>query len=258
MRLTDEQIERFHEDGFLVLPGLFSREEAELLRAQLPALYAERRPENWREKDSEAVRTAFALHRRSPVFARLASHPRLVEPARQLTGSTVYLQQVKVNAKAAFTGEVWQWHQDFATHHAEDGVPEPTALNLHVFLDDVNEFNGPLMFIPGSHRHGLLGAAQDTATTSYPLWTIDHETLTRLVEEGGIVAVKGSAGAGLIFGDLIVHGSSGNMSPWPRTIFSAIANPVGNAQMTFKRPDYIHERDFTAVECLPSDSRLRG
>ncbi len=39
---------------------------------------------------------------------------------------------------------------------------------------------------------------------------------------------------------------------------SAIANPVGNAQMTFKRPDYIHERDFTPVECLPSDSRLRG
>jgi ectoine hydroxylase len=258
MWLTDEQIERFHHDGFLALPGLFSSEEAALLRAQLPALYAERRPENWGEKDSDAVRTAFALHRRNRLFGRLVCHPRLLEPAMQLCGSKVYLQQIKVNAKAAFAGDVWQWHQDFATHHAEDGVPEPTALNLHVFLDDVNDFNGPLMFIPGSHRHGLVGAARDTATTSYPLWTIDQQTLTRLVEEGGIVTVTGPAGTGLIFGDLIVHGSNGNMSPWPRTIFSAIANPVNNAQVAFKRPDYIHERDFTPVECLPDDCLLRG
>ncbi|MBI3458581.1 MAG: phytanoyl-CoA dioxygenase family protein [Candidatus Rokubacteria bacterium] len=258
MWLTDEQVERFHKDGFFLLPGLFSTKEAALMRAQLPALYAERRPENWREKGSDEVRTAFALHRRNEVFARLARHPRLIEPAMQLTGSKVYLQQVKVNAKAAFTGEVWQWHQDFATHHPEDGVPEPTALNLHVFLDDVNEFNGPLMFIPGSHRHGLLGAGRDTATTSYPLWTLDTETLARLVREGGIVAAKGPAGTGLIFGDVMVHGSNGNMSPWPRTIFSAIANPVENAQVTFKRPDYIHERDFVPVECLPDDCLLDG
>ena len=31
----------------------------------------------------------------------------------------------------------WQWHQDFSTHHNDDGVPEPLALNLHIFLDDV-------------------------------------------------------------------------------------------------------------------------
>ena len=223
------------------------------MRAQLPALYAERRPENWRERDSDEVRTAFALHRRNEVFARVVRHPRLIEPAAQLTGSKVYIQQVKVNAKAAFTGDVWQWHQDFATHHAEDGVPAATALNLHVFLDDVNEFNGPLVFIRASHRHGLLGAGHDTTTTSYPLWTLDPHTIARLAEEGGLVAAKGPAGTGLIFGDLVVHGSNGNMSPWPRTIFSVIANPVENAQQTFRRPDHIHERDFSPVECASDD-----
>jgi ectoine hydroxylase len=258
MRLSDEQVARFHDDGFLVLPGLFSRDEAGRMRAELPALYAERRPDNWREKSSDDVRTAFALHRRSEVFARAVRHPRLIEPAIQLTGGKVYLQQVKVNAKPAFTGDVWQWHQDFATHHPEDGVPEPAALNLHVFLDDVNEFNGPLMFIPGSHRHGLLGAGHDTTTTSYPLWTIDNETLGRLAGRGGIVTATGPAGTGIVFGDLIVHGSNGNMSPWPRTIFSVIANPVANAQRNFKRPDYIHERDFTPVDCLADDCLRAG
>jgi ectoine hydroxylase len=258
MRLTEAQVERFQADGFLVLPGLFSATEAARLRAELPALWAERCPENWREKDSDEVRTAFAVHRRSKLFDLLARHPRLIEPAGQLTGTKVYLQQVKINAKAAFTGEVWQWHQDFATHHSEDGVPAPAALNLHVFLDDVSEVNGPLMFIRGSHRHGLLGAGHDTTTTSYPLWTLDPATLARLVGDGGIVTATGEAGTGLIFGDLMVHGSNQNMSPWPRRIFSAIANPVENAQVRFKRPEYIHARDFAPVECPPDDCLLTG
>ncbi len=53
-------------------------------------------------------------------------------PAQQiLADEELYVQQVKVNAKEAFTGEQWQWHYDFATHHGEDGAPEPLALNLH-------------------------------------------------------------------------------------------------------------------------------
>ena len=102
----------------------------------------------------------------------LTRHPRLVEPALQILGEPAYIQQVKVNVKAAFSGEVWQWHYDFATHHEEDGVLRPLALNLHVFLDDVSEFNGPLWFIPGSHAVGAHGAHLDTATTSYPLWVV--------------------------------------------------------------------------------------
>jgi ectoine hydroxylase len=47
-------------------------------------------------------------------------------------------------------------------------------MNIAVFLDELNESNGPLMFIPGSHKRGVLGARHDTSTTSYPLWTIDH------------------------------------------------------------------------------------
>ena len=132
-------------------------------------LFAERRPENFREKESDAVRTAMGLHQRSEVFARVVRHPRLVEPAMQILGDALYVQQVKVNAKEAFSGDVWQWHYDFATHHGEDGVPEPLALNLHIFLDEVNEFNGPLVFIRGSHRRGPAPATLDTRTTSYPL-----------------------------------------------------------------------------------------
>ena len=49
-------------------------------------------------------------------------------------------------------------------------------MNVAIFLDDVNEFNGPLMFIPGSHKKGVVDAKHDLTTTSYPLWTVDNDT----------------------------------------------------------------------------------
>ena len=71
MRLTQSQVERFDADGFLVLPNLFTPDEIAVLRAALPALYAEETPANIREKRSGEVRTAMGLHARHPVYGRL-------------------------------------------------------------------------------------------------------------------------------------------------------------------------------------------
>jgi len=46
MRLTPSQIERFREQGFLVIPALFAADEIAILRDALPALYAEETPAN--------------------------------------------------------------------------------------------------------------------------------------------------------------------------------------------------------------------
>jgi ectoine hydroxylase len=263
MQLSPQQLAQFQRDGFLILPELFSAAEVAVLRGELPALFAEETPANFRERRSGVVRTAMGLHLRNGTYARLVRHPRLIGPAMQIAGDRLYVQQVKVNMKAAFGGEVWQWHYDFATHHGEDGVPEPLALNLHIFLDEVSEFNGPLWFIRGSHRHGPVPASLDTVTTSYPLWCVDNDTVARLVAEGDIVSAKGPAGTGLIFGDCLVHGSPPNMSPWDRRIFSLIVNPVSNALTRHQRPDHQHHRDLTPIvpladDCLTADARIAG
>ena len=182
MKLTSAQLEQFDRDGYLFFPSLFTPEEIKVLIDEVPALYAQRRPENVREKGSDAVRTNFAAHMYSAPFARLARHPRMVTPVVQVFGEPVYMHQFKINGKMAFDGDVWQWHQDFGTWFNDDQMPEARAMNVAIFLDEVNEFNGPLMFIPGSHKLGVLDAGHDTTTTSYPLWTIDHATITRLIE----------------------------------------------------------------------------
>ena len=126
-------------------------------------------------------------------------------------------------------------------------MPEPRALNLHIFLDDVTEFNGPLYFVPGSHKQGEHGAALDTETTSYPLWVCDEKRVSNLVKEHGIVSAKGEKGTMLIFHDTLMHGSPNNMSPWDRAIFSLIANPVSNALQKPTRPDFKHHQDLSPI-----------
>jgi len=253
MKLSPEQLQSLDDNGYLILPELFSFAEVESLQNRLPNLFAEQHPANIIEQSSGAVRTSMGLHLRDPLFAKLVRHPRLIEPALQILDEPVYIQQVKVNVKAAFSGEIWQWHYDFATHHAEDGVEKPLALNLHIFLDDVTEFNGPLYFIPGSHKHGTHGAFLDTATTSYPLWVMDEAKTTELVNQHGMVSATGKRGTAMVFHDTLAHGSPNNMSPWDRSIFSLIVNPVSNAYTREDRPDYKHHHDLTAIKPLEDD-----
>ena len=257
MKLTSAQLEQFDRDGYLFFPSLFTPEEIKVLTDEVPRLYAQHRPENVREKGSDAVRTNFAAHLYSAPFARLARHPRMVSPVVQAFGEPVYMHQFKINGKMAFDGDVWQWHQDYGTWKNDDLMPEPRAMNVAIFLAEVSEFNGPLMFIPGSHKLGVLDAGHDTTTTSYPLWTIDHATITKLIKRGGLVAPKGPAGSMIMFHSCLVHASTSNLSPWNRVSVYLSLCAVSNHIRRFKRPEYIAHRDFTPIDCLPDDCLLR-
>jgi ectoine hydroxylase len=185
----------------------------------------------------------------------------MVRPVQALFDEPVYMHQFKINGKMAFEGDVWQWHQDYGTWKNDDLMPEPRAMNVAIFLDEVNAFNGPLMFIPGSHRRGVIDARHDLTTTSYPLWTIDHALVAQLVERaggrrGGIVSPTGPAGSMILFHSCLVHASTSNLSPWNRVSVYLSLCAVSNHIRRFKRPEYIAHRDFRPIECLPDDCLL--
>ncbi|MEZ5866589.1 MAG: phytanoyl-CoA dioxygenase family protein [Geminicoccaceae bacterium] len=253
MRLSEAQLAEFDSEGWLFLPECFSAEEIGLLRAEAEVIYASGREEVWRESTG-APRTAFAAHTYNEAFGLLGRHPRLVEPVSQLFGEPVYMHQFKINAKAPFDGEVWQWHQDYGTWARDDGMPEPRAMNIAVFLDEVMAVNGPLMFIPKSHRQGVLAAGHDTSTTSYPLWTLDKATITELVEEGGIVAPTGKPGSVLMFHGNLVHASPPNITPYPRKIVYLTLCAVSNHIRKPTRPEWIAHQDFTPIEPCAEDA----
>ncbi len=257
MKLNQQQLEDFERDGYLFFPSLFNADEVKTLIDEVPLLYGQQRPENVREKGSDAVRTNFAAHMYSAPFARLGRHPRMIDPVRQILGEELYMHQFKINGKMAFDGDVWQWHQDYGTWKNDDQMPEARAMNIAIFLDEVNEFNGPLMFIPGSHKLGVIDAKHDLATTSYPLWTIDNDTIGKLVGRGGIISPKGPAGSMILFHSCLVHASTSNLSPWNRVSVYLSLCAVSNHIRRFKRPAYIAHRDFTPITCLPDDCLIK-
>ncbi len=256
MKLTPQQIENFHREGWLFLPELFTEEEVAVLRHEAVSIYDSKRSEIWFES-SGAPRTAFAAHTYNEGFRLLGAHPRLINPVEQIFGEQLYMHQFKINAKAAFTGDVWQWHQDYGTWKRDDGMPLPRAMNISVFLDEVMPINGPLLLVPRSQHAGDLKAAHDKSTTSYPLWTLDEDTVTRLVAEGGIVAPVGKPGGVLMFHGNLVHGSSGNITPYPRKIVYLTLNAVSNYIRAPTRPDYIAHRDFTPITPVDDDALVR-
>ncbi len=256
MKLSSSQTKSFKELGYVFIENVFDKDEVKKMNDQLPSLYDLDRPEIQKEKDGKSVRTVFAAHHLNDVYSKLAKHPRIIEPAMQLLNGDIYVHQFKINAKKAFDGDLWQWHQDYGTWKNDDDMPEGLALNVGLFLDDVTPFNGPLNFIPKSHRDGYLEAKHDVETTSYPLWIINNKTITKLVKEGGIVAPTGKAGSMILFDSTLVHGSPSNMSPYDRTIVYISLNRTSNYIRKFKRPEYKAHRDFTAINCI-EDSCLK-
>jgi ectoine hydroxylase-related dioxygenase (phytanoyl-CoA dioxygenase family) len=276
MRLTKEQLASYEEQGFIFIPNCFSADEVRIMKNELPAIFAEDSPRRVVEKDSKIVRSVYGSHSTNKIFGYLARHPRLVEPAIQVLGGQSYIHQFKINAKAAFGGDLWEWHQDYIFWRNEDGIQTDQLVNVVVFLDEVNEFNGPMIFIPGSHKVGAIDVAAQTpafangeaANNPYansPAWisnltadlkySLERETIAHFVAQHGIVAPKGPAGSVLFFHSNLMHSSAANMSPYDRTIAIMTYNSVENKPhpVANPRPDFLVARDYTPVVPLSDD-----
>ncbi len=257
MRLEAAERAAWEERGFLFMEGLLSAAEMAVVDAALPRLLGLRRRETVLEKDGETVRSLLNLHLYDAVFDRLVRHPKLIGPARDLLGDEVYIFQSILNLKRPFTGDVWQWHQDFPTYHADDAMPAPRVVNVLLFIEAVNEFNGPLMLIPGSQREYFMLPEVDTTTTSYPLRRLEAADIGGFAEANGIVAPKGPAGSAIFAHTNIIHGSNPNMSPWGRAMLSLTLNSVANrTTRPSVRPAHVTLDDFTPVVALEEDCLL--
>jgi ectoine hydroxylase-related dioxygenase (phytanoyl-CoA dioxygenase family) len=265
MRLTQDQLRSYDEQGFLLLPDLISPAEVDLLRAEVPKFYSDKSLRRVVEKEGYATRSVYGCHLVNDYYNHFASHPKLLEPAKQLVDDDVYIYQFKINAKVAFQGDVWKWHQDYIFWRNEDGLPAPRVTNVAIFLDEVTEFNGPLFLIPGSHREGVIevppldirpsnGVYKDapkwiTTLTADLKYSIDSPKVAELVERYGITAPKGKAGYAIFFHSNLVHASTINISPFSRTMLLITYNSVTNipSGVDEPRPDFIAGRNYSPL-----------
>ncbi|MEV6449322.1 ectoine hydroxylase [Amycolatopsis sp. NPDC051716] len=210
------------------------------------------------EAKTGEVRSIFDVHEISGLIAELVRDPRVLDRARQLLGSEVYVHQSRVNYMPGFKGTGFYWHSDFETWHAEDGMPSPRAVSCSIALTDNHPFNGGLMIMPGSHRT-FVQCAGETPDDNYKSSLKDQrvgvpgeDDITKMAAEHGIDQFTGQAGSALWFDSNIMHGSGNNITPYPRSNIFLVFNSVENAlQEPFAagtpRPAFIAGRDSTPI-----------
>lgn len=265
--LSPAQRDAYRDNGFLFIPELFPQEEVQGLYAEMQHMRKEYacagHDEVIAEPGSGEVRSIFNVHRLNPLFARLVRDPRVLNVARDILGSDVYIHQSRINYKPGFQGKEFYWHSDFETWHSEDGMPAMRALSCSILLTDNNELNGPLLLIPGSHRH-FIACEGETPEENYKqslkkqeIGVPDNTLLRYLADMGGITACKGKAGSVIFFDCNTMHGSNSNISPYPRSnvffVYNSIENQLGMPKGGLKpRPEYIATRQ--EVEALTSQA----
>lgn len=260
--LSVHQLKNYQKNGFILLKGLFSEREAAGFLAEARRMCADpavtAREEAIREPGSDEVRSVFRVHGLSPYFGRLAADARLVNIARQILGSDVYIHQSRVNLKSGFFGKDFYWHSDFETWHVEDGMPRMRALSCTVLLTENNEFNGPLLLMPGSHMQYISCAGQTPpdhykqSLKKQEYGVADPAALSMLADRGGIQSMKGPAGSVVFFDCNTMHGSNSNISPYPRAnlfmVYNSVENRLGDPRGGLvPRPEFIAARR----ECAP-------
>ncbi|MFA5564365.1 MAG: ectoine hydroxylase [Acidimicrobiia bacterium] len=261
--LTAAQVESYECDGYLQLPALFSESEVEAFQEEIAKLTSDRellaseRVIIEPDEDSLALRSVFDVHREG-MFRDLVRDERVSNVARQLLGSDVYIHQSRINLKPPFRGKEFFWHSDFETWHAEDGMPSMRALSASVSLTENVHSNGPLMVIPGSHKHFVACGGETPAEhhreslRRQEIGVPSDEMLTRLADESEVRNLVGPIGSVTFFDCNLMHGSNGNITPQARRNVFFVYNSVHNTLVEpfaapARRPNHIAARNFEAV-----------
>lgn len=261
-RIDNAELAAFDSDGYATIERLLEPEEIASFAAEIDRLAAEPDLQGDDrlivEKSSNQVRSVFDVHRLSAAVNDLVHESRVVDLARQVLGSDVYIHQSRVNYLPGFGGTGFYWHSDFETWHAEDGMPRPRAVSLSIALTDNYAFNGSLMVMPGSHRT-FVPCQGETPEEHYreslreqELGVPTQPDVTVLADKYGIDQFVGPAGSALLFDSNVMHGSTNNITPFPRSNIFLVFNSVENALVDpfagpAQRPAYIASRDVVPV-----------
>lgn len=234
-RLTADQVEFYHEHGYLSGIRLLDDRQIEQLRSELAELV---QPEHegsdlWYEyhtNESTDPNTvlfhALGAWRIRQGFHDLLWHPAFTVPASQLLGGAVRMWHDQLFCKPAWHGGVVAWHQDYS-YWTET---EPMAhLTCWIGLDDATTENGCLHYIPGSHRWDLLpitGLAGDMESIREVL------SPSQVEQFQNPVSIELKAGECSFHHPLMVHGSFANQTDGPRraTVINVFQDGVRSAQ----------------------------
>ncbi len=216
--LSDAQKEAFHAQGYLMVENAVTPAELGAMQAVTARLIEASRVVSESDEvydldkghgpDSPRLTRIKLPHKRDPVFREVLTRSGVTQVINDLLGPDVALITSKLNTKAPGGGAAVEWHQDWAFYpHTNDDL-----LAVGLLLEDVEEDNGPLMGIPGSHKGPVLSHHANGVFCG----AIDPDD--PLFERDRAVTLTGKAGSMSVHHARLLHGSAPNVSDRARKI----------------------------------------
>lgn len=257
--LSKEQVAEFERTGVLVLTDVFSAHELNILRAASERLAMNRDKLDparlLREAESDELRTLFGVHDLDNTLKQTAEHPHIVEMMQFLLNDEVYIHQSRLNFKSPQYGSGFEWHSDFETWHAEDGMPGMRAISATILLTDEISADGSLKYMPGSHKT-FVACPGETPEAGYKQNLRTQAVgkppallLDLLEESNGIEELTAPAGSVVLFDCNVMHGAGKNTTDLMRANLFFVYNAVSNAlnspyEANQTRPAFLAERQI--------------
>ena len=255
LKLTDEQVSFFNENGFLAGVKMLDNKQVDFLRDELSEIADTNHPghelyyefhSNESADPSTILFHALGAWRIGPGFHDVLWNPRFLVAASQLLGnSPVRFWHDQLFWKPAKKGGVVAWHQDYSYWTRTKPIAH---LTCWCGLDDATKENGCLQYIAGSHRWGLLPKPV-LAGDIQGIKDFLNDEQKKQFDNPQFAEVK--AGEAIFHHSLTLHGSGENKSDKPRRAFviNAFADGVTSDS---------NEPLLEGVPVVPKGEKMQG
>jgi hypothetical protein len=221
--MLDEQLLRYHEDGYVLLPRLFDAAEIDLLRRAARADHElDRRSFARADGEGGQVRLSLWNHPGDGIYGMFARCARIVRFAERILAGEVYHYHSKMIMKDPKVGGAWAWHQDYGYWY-QNGVLQPLLTSAFIAVDPSTRENGCLQVIRGSHHCGRINhvLTGDQAGA-------DRERVEEILKRMPLDHVEMAPGDALFFHCNLLHRSDQNRSDQPRWAMICCYNAARN------------------------------
>ncbi len=247
-QLTPTDRAAYQGDGFLVIPGLFSPAETDLLHQLSTNNDVKSHALDLRDQSGKTTKLTLWFTPGDDSFGLMSRSQRLVDSVRQLLGSEsdVCHFHSKIMQKEPQTGGAWEWHQDYGYWYKNGFLYPEAMLSVMLALTEATVLNGCLQVLAGSHKmqrfeHVTIGEQQGAD----PVFVEQAERICQHVY------VELKPGDVLFFHPNLLHRSDANLSDKPRWSIISAYNLSHNVPFREKNASCI-----TPIAVVPDSALL--
>ena len=225
-KLTQQQVDQYHRDGYLIVKHFLSDEEIKkLYDIAMADDTARKHAFDLNDQTGKKTKLSLWYTPGNDAYGLLTRSKRMVDSAAQLMDgdSPVCHFHSKLMQKEPRVGGAWEWHQDYGYWYKNEFLFPDQMLSIMIAITEANKENGCLQVIKGSHKMGRIehGFAGEQVGASQHYVDLALKTME-------LVYVELKPGDALFFHSNILHRSEANLSDNSRWSLISVYNRAAN------------------------------